>query len=95
MHHLAATIGGPAGRAEWQQQLVSHCLDNLEDDMEAHYLLLHKWNAKLTGAIDRHHRTLIVIIISVCPSCMSRTYSLTWKCGFVEHNVWKALFKGS
>lgn len=49
LHRLTALVGSPAAAADWQRQLAESALLDYEDEMEAHYLLVHKANAKFAG----------------------------------------------
>lgn len=51
LHRLTAMVGSPAAAADWQRELAECALLDYEDDMEAHYLLLRKHNAKWAGEI--------------------------------------------
>lgn len=49
LRSLAVVANTPAGEAAWKQELAEFTLCDYEDDMEAHHLLLYKWNATFTG----------------------------------------------
>jgi hypothetical protein len=49
LHQAAAVAGDPAAQERWRRQLAEYTLSTYEDDMEAHYLMLRKHNAKFTG----------------------------------------------
>lgn len=68
LHRLTALVNSPQVQANWQQQLAESAILDYEDDMEAHYLLIQKNNAKFSSAGTHSRAWLWLMPSHNCPA---------------------------